>query len=261
MPSLGIITCQILELEFAHILSNDPDVASVRVLENRFAHGFCEAMERNGGRRVERIRYLAPQSDGSPAGVDVVVRIMEVGLHRVIQELKNAVRGAASELAGDVDAILVGYGLCGNAFQNPDELFADIGVPIFMPADGDHVVDDCVGLVIGGREQYYEEQCRCAGTMFLTPGWARHWKTVLLSGIGKRYDLKMVKRLMAEYKRLLLLPTPVMSEEEMGPSAQEFIEMFGLEPQVRAGTFSLLDHTWAAVKRSVVKEDNLIELR
>jgi hypothetical protein len=260
MPTLGIITCQILELEFAYILSNDPDVATVRILENRFAIGFCEAMERISGRRVERIRYLTPPSDYSPAGLDVVVRVMEVGLHRVIQDLKNGVRDAASELAGGVDAILVGYGLCGNAFQNPDELFADIGVPIFMPMDGDHVVDDCVGLVIGGREYYYEEQCRCAGTMFLPPGWSRHWKTVLLSGNGKRHDLKMLKRLMAEYKRLLILPTPVMSEEEMAPSAREFIEMFGLEPEIRPGTLSLLDRTWAAVKRSAVERGAQIEL-
>ncbi|MGC8494618.1 MAG: DUF1638 domain-containing protein [Syntrophobacteraceae bacterium] len=176
---------------------------------------------------------------------------MEMGLHSVIQNLKNGVRDAASELAGGVDAILLGYGLCGNAFKDPDELFADIEVPVFMPMDGDHVVDDCVGLVIGGREYYYEEQCRCAGTMFLTPGWARYWKTVLLSGTGRRHDLKMLKRLMAEYKRLLLVPTPVMSEEEMAPSAREFIEIFNLDPEVRTGTLSLLDHSWAAIKRSV----------
>jgi len=260
MPTLGIVTCQILELEFAYILSNDPDVAAVRVLDNRFALGFCEAMDRIGAKRVDRIRYLTPSSDNSSAGFEVVVRVMEVGLHRVIQELKNGVLDAVSEMADGVDAILIGYGLCGNAFQYPDELFAHIGVPIFMPVDGDHVVDDCVGMVIGGRENYYEEQCRCAGTMFLTPGWTRHWKTVLLSGGGKRRDFKMAKRMMAEYKRVLLLPTPVMSEEEMAPSAQEFIEVFGLEPQTRAGTFSILDRTWALVKRSVVKEDASMEL-
>jgi Protein of unknown function (DUF1638) len=259
MPTLGIITCQILELEFAYILSNNPDVAVVRILENPFAHGFCEAMERIGGRPVERIRYLTPASGRSPAGLDIVVRVMEVGLHSVIQDLKDGVRDAASELADGVDAILVGYGLCGNAFQNPDELFADIGVPIFMPMDGDHVVDDCVGLVIGGREHYYEEQCRCAGTMFLTPGWTRHWKKVLLS--GKRYDLKMLKRLMAEYKRLLILPTPVMSEEEMAPSALEFIEMFGLEPEIRPGTLSLLDRTWAVVKNGLLSMEPFLNLR
>ncbi|MGC8494150.1 MAG: hypothetical protein ACP5SH_20690, partial [Syntrophobacteraceae bacterium] len=58
VPTLGIITCQSLELEFAHLLSNDPEIAVVRVLENPFAPGFCEAMERMGGKDVERIRYL-----------------------------------------------------------------------------------------------------------------------------------------------------------------------------------------------------------
>ena len=49
-----------------------------------------------------------------------------------------------------VDAIVLGYGLCGNALQKPEELLVDAGVPIFIPMDQDHPVDDCVGLIIGG---------------------------------------------------------------------------------------------------------------
>ena len=59
MPTIGIIVCQTLELEFAYILSNDPEIAAVRVLDNRFALSFREAMERIG-RQAERIRYLVP---------------------------------------------------------------------------------------------------------------------------------------------------------------------------------------------------------
>ena len=36
--------------------------------------------------------------------------------------------------------------------KKPDELLADAGVPGFIPMDQDHPVDDCVGLIIGGRE-------------------------------------------------------------------------------------------------------------
>ena len=87
----------------------------------------------------------------------------------------------------------------------------------------------------------------------------RYWKKVLLS--GKRYDLKMLKRLMAEYKRLLILPSEAMSEEEMAPSALEFVEMFGLEPEIRPGTLSLLNRTWAVAKNGLLPKEPFRNLR
>ena len=81
-------------------------------------------------------------------------------------------------MAPYVDAILLGYGLCGNALKDHEELFLDSRVPVFLPMDGDHPVDDCVGLIIGGRENYYEEQCKVAGTMFINSGFLRHWETL-----------------------------------------------------------------------------------
>ncbi len=99
--------------------------------------------------------------------------------------------------------------MSGNALQKPDELFADTGVPIFIPMNQDHSVDDCVGLNIGGRECNYQEQCRVAGTFFMIPGWTRHWKELFEKEYGK-FDVEFARRLfhMSNYERALLIPNP-----------------------------------------------------
>ena len=37
---------------------------------------------------------------------------------------------------------------------------------------------------IGGRECYYKEQCKVAGTFFMIPGWTYHWKRMFEQEFG-----------------------------------------------------------------------------
>lgn len=151
-----------------------------------------------------------------------------------------------------MDAILLGYGLCGNALKDHDELLPASVVPVLLPMDGDHPVDDCVGLIIGGRENYYEEQCRVAGTTFINSGFSRHWETMLHKGrTAEKFGLVMMKRLMASYERSLLLPTPVASERELALGIQEFNKIYGLRTEVRLGTLDILEKAWSSAKQLV----------
>ncbi len=254
MTVLGIITCEILELEFAHLLAHDPDVHEVTVWENQFSCELKDAIVRDGGRTPRTIPAMAeyaPTTSGD--GLEVIARVLEVGLHSVLQNLRDGVVQAALEMEPHVDGIFLGYGLCGNALKNHDELLPDARVPILMPMDEDHPVDDCVGLIIGGREPYYEEQCKTAGTMFMNSGFSRHWRDILHKDRGPRkFDLALSKRMMANYERTLLMPTPVLSEEELSASAEEFNALYGLRTEVRAGTLAILEESWAIAKRVVM---------
>lgn len=257
MAVLGIITCQILELEFAHLLANDPEVSAVNILENEFSHELRETIRRKSNIRTKSVDSMAEYLSTSSDGLEVIIRVMKVGLHSVIQDLRNGVRQAAIEMEPYVDAILLGYGLCGNALKDHDELLPASVVPVLLPMDGDHPVDDCVGLIIGGRENYYEEQCRVAGTMFINSGFSRHWETMLHKGRdAEKCGLVMMKRLMASYERSLLLPTPVASEQELALGIQKFNEIYGLRAEVRPGTLDILERTWSSAKH-LVKEISL----
>ena len=156
---------------------------------------------------------------------------------------------AAKEMGRHVDAIVLGYGLCGNALQKPHELLADAGVPIYIPMDQDHPVDDCVGLIIGGRDCYYGEQCRVAGTFFMIPGWTRHWKKLFKMEYGK-FDVEFVRRLfgMSNYERSLLIPNPALDVKEMRQNIAEFNHLFGFRTELLQGSLDILSNTWTSAK-------------
>jgi hypothetical protein len=254
MPVLGILTCEILELEFACILARHPDFSGITVIEDRYSFGFIEALEayRVSPNRIPMVRGFSPNH---PGRLEIVVRVLELGLHSRKSLLQGALVKAAREMGRCTDAIMLGYGLCGNALHKPDELLADAGVPVFIPMDQDHPADDCVGLIMGGREHYYWEQCRVAGTFFMTPGWTRHWKQVFkreCGGVGVECGRRIYG--MANYERSLLIATPVLSENEMRQNIEEFSQLFGLRTEVRQGTMELLENTWKLAKEYLIGE-------
>jgi hypothetical protein len=252
MAVLGIITCEILEMEFAYLLANDPEVLRISILESPFSLGLSDAISRKSKITPESIISITDYTPVFLNGLEVLVRVMQVGLHSVIHDLREKVTQAATEMAPYVDAILLGYGLCGNALKDLNTLLPGSAVPIFLPMDEDHPVDDCVGLIIGGRENYYEEQCKVAGTMFINSGFSRHWRDILHNGReAEKFSLAIMKRMMANYERSLLLPTPVASEQELASGVEEFNKTYGLRTEVRAGTLGLLEEAWSSAKQLV----------
>ncbi len=252
MPTLGIITCQILELEFADLLAHDPELARVTVLRDDHSQGLIEAMNERHGFEPVIIRSLDEFRPLASGGLEALVRVMEVGLHSVIKRLQAGVVEAAEQMGRCVDGILLGYGMCGNALNKPDELLEGAGVPVFIPMDEDHPVDDCVGMLIGGRENYYNEQLKVAGTMFMTTGFTRHWKTMMTRGNGRKtFDWDMSKRIFAHYERNLFLPTHILSQEEMLANVEEFNSHHGFRNEVQPGTLDILNATWENAKKAL----------
>jgi hypothetical protein len=169
-----------------------------------------------------------------------------MALHRRKEILRRGLVEAAREMSPHVDALLMGYSLCGNALENPKALI-DVDVPVFVPREGDHPVDDCVGLILGGRQCYYTEQRRVPGTFFMTPGWSRHWKRMFGQDPGD-LEREAVKKMLAHYERTLLVLTPVVPEDEMKQSADDFGRRFGLRVQERRGTLDMLNQAWQSAK-------------
>jgi len=251
MPRVGIITCEILELEFAYILATDRDVAGITVLALPPSEGFVAALRERGCGNVRCIPHLASWLPEPTDRLEVIVRVLELGLHRSKPILRRAVAVAAQEFRRYVDALLLGYGLCGNALEGAEELL-DIDRPVFVPMDGDHPVDDCVGLLLGGRERYYAEQRRNAGTYFMTPGWTRHSSRLLGEG-GAGADHQASKRMFAGYERCLAIHCPVMSREELRSGATSFAAALGLRVEECEGSLNILAQAWNSAKSRVMR--------
>ena len=247
MSTLGILTCEILELEFAELLGNDPELGRITVLEDERSARLLEFLGSMGANQLHRITNLQAFTPGSQNGIEVLIQVLELALHNRRRTLQQGLIEAASNLGPHVDALMLGYGLCGNALEKPDELLSGAGVPIFIPMDEDHPVDDCVGLLIGGRECYYEEQCKIAGTFFMIPGWTYHWRRMVEQEFGSK-DLEMLKRIFKDYERSLVIPTPMMSEGEMAANTEAFNKLFNLRSEVRDGTLKILYEAWHSAK-------------
>ena len=247
MGVLGILTCEILELEFAYLLGSDTDLAIVTVLGNERSERLVEMLKLLSVPKLKIINDINKFNPLFDNRLEILVQVLELALHNRKRTLQQGIKEAAMTLGPHVDALMLGYGLCGNALENPEGLLTEAGVPIFMPMDDDHPVDDCVGLIIGGRQRYYDEQCRVAGTFFMIPGWTYHWRRMFEQEFGNM-SLDMAKRLFRDYERSLLITTPVMSESEMKQSSHNFNELFNLREEVRCGTLSILEKTWNSAK-------------
>jgi hypothetical protein len=244
---LGVLSCEILELEFAHLLRSDPEVSRITVVNDERSTRLTDALELGEANELRRIPRLNEFSPSSTDGLEVLIRVLELGLHIWPMKLQEALLEAAHETAPHVDALLLGYGLCGNALQKPQELLSGLGVPAFIPMDEDHPVDDCVGLLIGGRERYCAELCKVAGTFFITPGWSYHWRRMFDQEFGGM-SLDLAKRMFEHYERTLLISNPIMTEDRMAGYVGEFNEMFGFRSECCDGTLDILTDTWKAAK-------------
>jgi len=49
LATLGVLSCQILELEFSYILANDGDISEIIVMDNEFSQGLIEDLKKRTG--------------------------------------------------------------------------------------------------------------------------------------------------------------------------------------------------------------------
>jgi hypothetical protein len=252
MAVLGVLTCEILELEFARLLGEDAEVGRISVLEDSHSARLIDLLEARQARRPQCLPHISAFRAEPGEPLEVLVRVLALGLHRNRKVLRDAQAKAAHEFERHVDALLLGYGLCGTAFDDPRAAL-DVALPLFQPMDGEHPVDDCVALCLGGRERYYDEQRKIAGTFFLTPGWSRHWRRMLDTRSGE-LSQPGLKRVLAGYERALLVQTPALADDELQRRGAEFGRQTGLPLETSRGTMAPLTAAWEAAKAAVLSK-------
>jgi hypothetical protein len=255
MAVLGIITCEILELEFAQLLTEDHDVRRISILEDEHSAQLIKLLESRRTSHLQRLPHphaFIPEPD---MPLEVLVRVLALGLHRTRRVLSRALTGAIQALQPRVDVLLLGYGRCGGALA--DIQAAGIAnVPLFQPMDGDHPADDCVALCLGGGERYYQEQRKTAGTFFLTPGWSRHWRQMLDAESG-RVSQPGLERLLSGYERALLVKTSAINDDELQRGGVEFSRLTGMRLETQSGTMVPLIEAWKSAKDAALSNPEL----
>ena len=88
MAVLGVITCEILELEFSHLFSIDKDIDGITVIADKYSLGMIAALESLDiiPRRVPILREFHADS---PDRLEVLVRVLELALHNRKHNLQD----------------------------------------------------------------------------------------------------------------------------------------------------------------------------
>lgn len=168
-----------------------------------------------------------------------VVRVyLPQGLHRTPGKMPAAIQEAIDAASSRADVVLLGYGLCSNGVAG---VFAR-SAPIILPR-----VHDCIALLLGSRERYEAEMEACAGTYYITPGWAKYGRTSLtaykeeyLPKFGEEDARYIAHECLKHYKRVVLINHGAGDVDLGRAHAREFAELFNLEYVEMPGSLDYL---------------------
>jgi len=140
-----------------------------------------------------------------------------------------------------VDAVFLGYGIC----QSLTGITSQLEVPTAMLQ-----ADDCIGAFLTPSD-YEREKRVCAGTWFLSPGWAElGWDGVVkelrldLDRLKARgYDSTyFMRKLFEGYSRCLFIDTGVPEREKYEALSLDFAQKLNLRLDCRSCTLALLEN-------------------
>jgi len=248
---IGLLICEVLEDEMSFLISQDPDLEKVTFVESDPGVDLIADLHRRIGDRLTVIKDVSEFFSDASKSFEILAHVLRVGLHMDKELLQNDVANETKRLDEKSDVIMLGYGLCGNVLMNIEELLTDVKSPIVMPQNDDgSKVDDCVCMVLGGTANYLEHLYQEAGTWFVTPGWLKHWETLLVQELHAP-DIETVKWIFdkAAYKRVLMVDTGIGDRDKFRSETEEFAKKFNFYIDEVKGTLELLRKSFDEAKR------------
>lgn len=259
MTVLGIVGCQVLEDEIAHVISNDPDVRRVIIFDQTEERTLARKLLREGQRDI--IFYDRAFQDDlvrTADGLTVLVSLKPISLHQTPSLLREEVMGTIGMMGGLADSVLIFYGQCGNAFLNIELLAEGSEVPLTILMDGSGCpVDDCFGTALGGREEYREFLLHTPGPAFImNPMWAANWRHFMqeVQMMRDPSDVDEVKAIFQymDYRCIVGLDTGIVSRPSFEGQLSEMGQILGVDHRsVRCGS--------DVVQRSYTRAKTLME--
>lgn len=236
MTVLGIVGCRIFEDEITHVITNDPDIDRVYIIEHEENKGLLHKLEAEGFKPVVLPLYKIKEVQKCSNEFNVIIQLQEMGLHVDPARLKNKTYTNIDLMSRLVDGILLFYGSCGRAFSRVQRDFAHTGCPIKLLEDGStgesiKPLEDCIAAALGGNSRYREILKGHSDTFFLTPMWAVNWKTAFRvsdeSLMGFEFTPEHLRKL--GYRKVAKINTKLSYEPDFEKRIEEFAFNFGFE--------------------------------
>lgn len=253
--TLAIIGCKLFEDEMAYLLSRDQNLEHLIVVGGEDSEGISKKigqMEHNF--TVETINEGDIPSEKITKGYSILLWIKPMALHQKPEKLNDDVTTTIRKVQGCCDAVLLFYGLCGNAFKNIEAVTQDFSVPVVILRDrSGNIIDDCIGAVLGGTVEYYEQLKKSSGTFFLTPMWADNWRELFhkVQILPDSTDIEGAKYVFecVGYKNVIKLDTGLGDSEKFDAQINEFAEIFNFKKSVISCTTKVMEDSFDQAKR------------
>ena len=175
---------------------------------------------------------------------DFVVReYLEFALHAYPEDMKQTIIETVNKYEGKLDALFLGYATC----QSLEGVTQHLKVPTVMLKGA-----DCIDVLLT-PEEYTREKKICAGTWFISPGWAEQG----LNGMIKELHLDEVEgyepeffldMLFGSYERCLFIDDGIGNEDLYKAQADEVAKGLKLRMDCRKCGLSGLEEAIARTK-------------
>jgi hypothetical protein len=163
--------------------------------------------------------------------------VLDFGLHTRPAGLTGALQ-AAIDASPDMDAVLLGYGMCSRAVIGLQATHCRLVMPR---------VDDCIAIFLGSRTAYETQARGEPGTYYLTKGWIEVGDSPfdqadrLAPKYGRRKADYMVRLMLRNYTRLAYIDTGAAEQDRYRERARATAERFGLRFEEIEGSPSLVE--------------------
>ncbi len=251
--ALGMIGCQVFEDEMVHLISCDDSIDHVMIVESPESKSLFEKLSKTD--RAGKVAFRKEMRvDEGPTGegFTVIIQVLPISLHQTPAALRAMVMSEIWKMEPSCRAILLFYGLCGNAFKNIDSLTSGLRTRVVILRDcRDKIVDDCVGAVLGGTEEYLNFLKTDKGGYPLNTMWASNFREFMnkIQLIGENSDideLKFVFQCM-DYSKIVKLDTGL-GGAEYHRKIQEIARLFCFEVLTVPCTLKVIDATYQNAK-------------
>lgn len=254
---VGLVGCRLFEDEVVHVLSQDKDMDRVIIVDDEESRDLERKLL---ARSMDVVKIKADELGALsiPPGLTALVWLKPMALHQKPEKLREDILSALGKMGPMCDSVLLFYGLCGNAFRHVEKDTGASNVPVLILRDSKgQIVDDCIGCVLGGTEEYYDQLRKSSGTFFLTPMWAANWrelfhKVQILADPndieGAKYVFKCVG-----YKKVVKMDTGLGDESQFDRQIDEFASLFEFERGRVECSLEVVEQSYLVAKRAALE--------
>ncbi|MDY0385665.1 MAG: DUF1638 domain-containing protein [Methanolobus sp.] len=288
MPILSIVACEMLEDELVNVLSTDPGIKHLFVVENRNISRFIQKLRYEDLRPFvfssDRLYPLVSESNRrSPdtfmrivskipcfrqAGdlfnqnkqqeLTVVVNLLTKDLHPYPDKLQSEVYLNAREMSQISDGILIFYGKCGYSSEKVQNDLQRLDCPVYFLRDNErNLVDDCISVALGGNDAYgnSKELGKGKAVFYATPMWLSdmnkgNFKSTLSYDENARYLRN------PDYAFLVKINNQIYKDNTYHENASEFAKEFDMEIINTSGTMDIAINSYAETKTGISDSDS-----